>query len=347
MSNRPSKKRKTRSGCNGLELSSAFVVLSKFRDSITTQPGLDNDSHVANDTELDVEVEEDALAQLNGLLQWMDSKLKSTVKLQKFSSITSDILDDMQISQGPLLSLKSDWKKRVEAAKLAGADQFMSSLNLHQFLTMLLHLIARPSEASARTWVDAFLYRASAMLSPGKRMALNVEYTISPVTVPTASGTETTLVGYMDYTVVVSTPHFAQYFVNNPGVSGLIRKSDSVLRFLVIEAKAEVIKLQDCLPQILTQLYASAKKLNKHHIRGALTNGYQWLFLILTVDPNGQGGSYRISPRPHSVAPQDTGGDLVIPDKMPDMIAGILATWIQHSCEDIGQDDWFEVASIE
>lgn len=67
---------------------------------------------------------------------------------------------------------------------------------------------------------------------------------------------------------------------------------------------------------------------SKRYIRGALTSGYEWLFLVLAVDPDGRRGSYRISPRPHSVAPQDTGGDLIISDQMPDMIAGILATWV-------------------
>ena len=42
------------------------------------------------------------------------------------------------------------------------------------------------------------------------RLALNVGYIISPVTVPTVSGAETTLIAYMDYTVIVSTPDLAR-----------------------------------------------------------------------------------------------------------------------------------------
>ena len=92
------------------------------------------------------------------------------------------------------------------------------------------------------------------------------------------------------------------------------------------------------------------------HIRGTLTNGYEWLFLVLNVDSNGKGASYRISDRPYSAAPQETGVNMVIPDMPPDMIAGILASWvccrlllmpsvfifyqIEHSCEDILADDW-------
>ena len=49
--------------------------------------------------------------------------------------------------------------------------------------------------------------------------------------------------------------------MNNPGVTELVRYSDSVLGFFVIEAKSEIVKLHDCLPQVLAQLYASAKEL--------------------------------------------------------------------------------------
>ena len=77
---RASKKRKTRSGCSGIELSSAFLILQKFRNTITTET--DNDILESDDNpELDVEIDQDALAQLDGLLQWMNSKIKSTTKV--------------------------------------------------------------------------------------------------------------------------------------------------------------------------------------------------------------------------------------------------------------------------
>ena len=36
-------------------------------------------------------------------------------------------------------------------------------------------------------------------------------------------------------------------------------------------------------------------------------NGYEWLFLVLSVNANGEGASYRISDRSYSTAPQETG----------------------------------------
>jgi len=251
-------------------------------------------------------------------------------------------MSDIQITEGPPLSLKDDVAQRVDAARMAGADHFMSSRNMHQFLDMLLRLVARPSEASARTWVDVFLYRASAMLPPTKQMVLNVEYNVSPVSVPTASGSEVLLVGFIDYTVVVTNDvKIARYFLNHPGVRNLAQQIESVLGFFVVEAKDRDVKLDDHVPQVLTQLYAAATKLKKIHIRGTLTNGYEWLFLVLNVNSNGKGASYRISDRSYSAAPQETGVNMVIPDMPPDMIAGILASWIEHSCEDLLEHDWF------
>lgn len=84
---RGSKKRKTRSGCSGIELASVFHVLQKFRSTITTITD-SKDHNVSLDNtdlesiELDTEIDEDALAQLDGLLQWMDSKIKSATKVR-------------------------------------------------------------------------------------------------------------------------------------------------------------------------------------------------------------------------------------------------------------------------
>lgn len=65
-------------------------------------------------------------------------------------------------------------------------------------------------------------------------------------------------------------------------------------------------------------------------MRGALTNGYEWRFLVLTVNSNGKGASYRISDRSYSAAPVEAVDDMVIPDIPPDLIAGILASWVGY-----------------
>jgi len=61
--------------------------------------------------------------------------------------------------------------------------------------------------------------------------------------------------------ILISFLRTADYFLNNPGVRELVRYIDAVLGFFVVETKSEKVKLHDCLPQVLAQLYASATKL--------------------------------------------------------------------------------------
>lgn len=79
LTERAPKKRKTRSGCTGIELTSAFLVLQRFRETITT-PELDDEGSEL-EVEIDPTTEEDALSQLDNLLQWMESKMKSSTKV--------------------------------------------------------------------------------------------------------------------------------------------------------------------------------------------------------------------------------------------------------------------------
>jgi len=77
---RGSKKRKTRSGCSGIELASAFHRLQKFRDKTKTEDLVEPDGSNLESVELDMEIDKDALAQLDGLLEWMDSKIKKATR---------------------------------------------------------------------------------------------------------------------------------------------------------------------------------------------------------------------------------------------------------------------------
>jgi hypothetical protein len=64
-----------------MELISAFHVLQKFKDKIKTEDVDELDDSNLESFELEMEVENDALAQLDGLLEWMDSKIQSTKKV--------------------------------------------------------------------------------------------------------------------------------------------------------------------------------------------------------------------------------------------------------------------------
>ncbi|KAG6807751.1 hypothetical protein H0H93_001120, partial [Arthromyces matolae] len=107
--------------------------------------------------------------------------------------------------------------------------------------------------------------------------------------------------------------------------------------FFIVEAKYEGVVLDDCLPQVLAQMYASGKKVRTRHIRGVLSNGYQWLFVILHINADGKGATYHVSKRTFSAQPAEPA--TTIPNV--DLIAAMLSSWILHSFEDIGEDDFF------
>lgn len=92
-----------------------------------------------------------------------------------------------------------------------------------------------------------------------------------------------------------------------------------------------------------------------------MTNGREWIFLIVYCNPDGDGAAYKESfVRTFDAIHKDTRGppeiDIVRPN--PDVIAGVLAYWVsrlpglgqpgsvlkllqvEHSFEDISADDW-------
>jgi hypothetical protein len=90
-------------------------------------------------------------------------------------------------------------------------------------------------------------------------------------------------------------------------------------------------------------MYACSKKLGKNVIRGALTNGHIWIFLILRLNENAIGGRYFLSREIYLMENLVEGSQ--VSEKACSFIAGIVAHWIQHSHEEIGDDDYFVMCS--
>lgn len=90
---------------------------------------------------------------------------------------------------------------------------------------------------------------------------------------------------------------------------------------------------------ILPSSYSShhCSLLRKSHIRGALTTGFQWCFIALDLNDNGDGATYSISELlewkcPVTVDPEGVRAPRVEPTSDmydPALIAGILSTWVR------------------
>jgi len=102
----------------------------------------------------------------------------------------------------------------------------------------------------------------------------------------------------------------------------------------------------------------------KTFIRGTVTDGHNWIFLVLKMNANGDGAIYAQSLHRIRLMTVVPPGDEEISRTMCDVIAGIITYWvkyllfssvrlhsstlvsgmvtqIEHSNEDIGDDDWF------
>ncbi|KAI0744076.1 hypothetical protein C8Q80DRAFT_1184879 [Daedaleopsis nitida] len=108
--------------------------------------------------------------------------------------------------------------------------------------------------------------------------------------------------------------------------------------FVFFAAEAEGFNpLPKHLPRGLIELIARARQLQQSHIRGALTNGYKWWFIVVDIDADGGGASYRFS----DPIRWTVGNWGAVNTPTPTIIAGILAAWIQSSFQEFKGDEWF------
>jgi hypothetical protein len=113
----------------------------------------------------------------------------------------------------------------------------------------------------------------------------------------------------------------------------------------VTEAKQEGVPLAQHVAQAVAEMYASAKYLmydsgflptlfanveshstRKGILRDALTNGHEWIFLILYLNEDGVGGTYAESLTIKIQVSDSYPYRVLSPG--PDIVAGILAYWI-------------------
>ena len=68
--------------------------------------------------------------------------------------------------------------------------------------------------------------------------------------------------------------------------------------------------------------------LRKSHIRGALTTGHKWLFIVVDIDADGDGASYWISDVLEWRVNSKGTFEFSTEEGNPALIAGILGSWV-------------------
>ncbi|KAL0958604.1 hypothetical protein HGRIS_013944 [Hohenbuehelia grisea] len=251
-----------------------------------------------------------------------------------FSSITQDHLDKMGISACGLLELKPEAISRGVKKDVLGADSLWSSDMLCRHLQFLEGLVPRNNEAAARLWINAFFYRVAVMIPTGANVVLSVEQVVPFITVSDTCAR--TLSGDIDCTAMVMSPQNAQPLSMNPVLRHL-RNDESAL--LVSEAKGPDQLLENHVQHTIGEILACARITGNTIIRGVLTNGREWIFIVLKLNDNG-GGTYLQSDE-LTISSMVTSR---ISQEAVSLISAIISHWMEHSHEELDvEDDYFTV----
>ncbi|KAH8981792.1 hypothetical protein EDB86DRAFT_3130584 [Lactarius hatsudake] len=329
-------------GPSGMELQLAFNSLLRLKRAIEYE-GLESRplAEPANeDSNSDV-------ASLDGLEQQIDTTLSLLgSKLELHIDGSQDIWQDiwtkltitLEITFAGFIVLKPNSEERIAATASLGQNELWSSANLHRHLHLLGNVIPRKTEASSHAWIDAFFFRASAMLPLDQHVILNMEQIVPTMT--TRPLTFPSLSGLVDYFAIVANQRVATALLKPPFLHD--PKLFASSSFFVIEAK--LFNPSAHVSQAVCGLYACGKLLQKKVLRGALTNGHDWIFLLVKLNDDYEGASYQQSTIIQLETPRGLDGQLVIREPWPDLIAAILSYWIENSFanSDLEGDDWFE-----
>jgi len=165
------------------------------------------------------------------------------------------------------------------------------------------------------------------MIASGWQMILNPELKFTTSDIDRVGPGPAKLSGFIDYSIIILPEKGACIYHDIPSIE--IAQRLRLGSFFVVETKAGPIR--DHVPQIVWKMVVCAEQLSGGTIRGALTNGQEWIFLIAQSHSDGHRASYWM-----------TESIKLVQGNAPDMIAGMLLYWIRHSFVQLQPHDWFE-----
>ncbi|KIL59052.1 hypothetical protein M378DRAFT_180985 [Amanita muscaria Koide BX008] len=326
---RQPKKRKF-SSLSGLELQLAYNAVFKLKETFSYVESVNPEGALVPNDDFDQRVLE--------ILAIFEARMKVPQSLS-FSNVDNDNLSKLNITFAGSISLKSDLDERIATTSSLKEDDLWSSNNLYRQLNVLESLVARSTEAGARAWIDAFFFRATAMLSSDKRMVLTMEYAVPSVNIGPSNRN---ISGLIDYAAIVANKKDARIFRQDSRLLTIKRNMGDSTGLFVVQAKLH--DPANHIPQAVAEFFACAKHLDKQVVRGALTNGREWIFLLVKLNDDRNGASFMQSDIIHLNTQQEgLSGPQVMIRPFPDLIAGILSHWMQNSLVELASDDWFEV----
>ncbi|KAI0801406.1 hypothetical protein C8Q74DRAFT_1192167, partial [Fomes fomentarius] len=244
-----------------------------------------------------------------------------------------DHLTKLRISPAGFLELKNDLQPHLAKNDGLGADGLWSADMLYRHLQFLEGLVPRQATA-ARLWINAFFYRVASMAPNGTKVVLSVEQGIPSAILSDESPPVSGCIHH--WAAIATSPLQVARFLKYPRV-GDLQSEDST--FFVSEAKGPNQLLESHVSQAICEMYGCARTVGKNTIRGVLTNGRGWIFLVLTLNSDG-GGTY-LQSNEISTHYQDSLSRAAV-----SVVSSIIANWITHSHEGLGADDAYFTSAV-
>ncbi|KAF5313144.1 hypothetical protein D9619_002642 [Psilocybe cf. subviscida] len=260
----------------------------------------------------------------------------------RFSSILPNVqrvlhtaqgeLNRLQIKHGKGLKLKpmEILSSRVAQTDKLGETQHWSANGFFTHLSLLERLVSKGEEATAaQSWINALFFRVAAILPAGNHMVLKLERAESPIPLTDVPGT-------MNWIALVTPSKVAaEGFTFMPLIPGLMEDSNASILFVSERRDNKSANIQST----VCDMYKWARTRGENIIRGALTDGESWIFLILKLDANGGG----VWMRTDEIGIKDSFSKLSEFELA--LIPGILAHWVMHSHKDLEDGDYFEITA--
>ncbi|CDO74642.1 hypothetical protein BN946_scf184944.g1 [Trametes cinnabarina] len=333
-------KRKRVSGLDSLELTLALDYVKRWREVLAKEP----------DATPDELAEEEGLTDIDAVDRFI-SLMEDRLLVEKsmgFSSANNALLDSMGITfAGFLLEKAKPGEEKLRRVREQHADHGMSQSNLYATLNFLCQYTMAHSAAVARLWIDAFLFRVTAIAHGTMRHVMGVEVCVEPDVV-IEQPRRVKLTGLVDYVIFVVEDRFAASVINAANLTRAVQEAQDKLHGLfVAEAKSQERDLKDHIAQVIAEMFACAKCLGSRYIRGALTSGTEWIFVLLEVNADQKGGRYWRSYPRRVNREMETDANVrtwTVQQHTVDTIVAILADWTLHCAENLtDDDDWFEL----
>ncbi|KAF6753498.1 hypothetical protein DFP72DRAFT_407704 [Ephemerocybe angulata] len=262
---------------------------------------------------------------------------RKRIRRQEIEETADDVADDASApasTPAPLPGPSSggDGVDSDPITKTSGPIELYSEDMLLRQLQFFKKWIPMGNEASLRLLVNVFLCHVISA-SPNDGAILSIEQGVSEI--PVAPDKPEKLCGKIDFVLLEMAEPAAKQYLKRPNLTAV---EGGVSSLFVVEAKGPG-PLDHHIPQVLGELYGSARTAQKDVIRGALTNGLSWIFVILVLKP-GQGATYRHSPLLKITEGPTAEEEVVRPDKVH-LVASILRHWRAHSHDNLERNDYF------